>query len=97
MSLVHPASDPGREAVGAQDYVEVTMTLADGRCLARRVSHVRGDPRGGEPLSLAELHAKYVANAATVLDRESVRRSAEMLMAIDRVADVASLTATLRQ
>jgi hypothetical protein len=95
MSLVRATSDPARETGGEQDFVEVTVELGDGRSITERARYVRGDPRGGAPLSQEERLAKFSACASTVLDAPAVERSRQLLSTLPRLHDVRRLTAAL--
>jgi 2-methylcitrate dehydratase PrpD len=96
LTRVTPVSDPRRPAADpAADYVEVVAWLRDGRACARRVRFSRGDPRGGEPLSWAELTAKYDDCAAGVLTPGQAARSAALIERLDQLGHVSELTAEL--
>jgi 2-methylcitrate dehydratase PrpD len=96
LGRVHPVSDERRPGTDpAANYVEVVAWLRDGRELARRVAFSRGDPRGGEPLSWAELTRKYADCAAGVLPAARVARSAALIERIDELDRVSALTAEL--
>ena len=96
LARVTPVSDGRRLARDpAANYVEVVAWLRDGRACARRVHFSRGDPRGGEPLTWAELVAKYTDCAAGVLTAAQAQRSAQLIERLDELGQVTVLTAEL--
>ena len=96
LGRVQPVSDERRSGADPEaNYVEVVVSLRDGRELARQVRFSRGDPRGGEPLSWAELTRKYADCAAGVLRAGQVARSAALIERIDELDRVSALTAQL--
>jgi 2-methylcitrate dehydratase PrpD len=96
LGRVRPVADPLRPAGPPEtDYVEVRVHLDDGDELAERVRFARGDPRGGVPLTAAELAAKYRDCAGTVLPAARVERSLDLLGDLDALPDVGLLTRLL--
>jgi 2-methylcitrate dehydratase PrpD len=96
LARVFPVSDeqrPGSDP--AANYVEVVVWLRDGRVCARQVRFSRGDPRGGEPLSWAELVRKYTDCATRVLTSAQATRSAALIERLDELDRVSTLTAEL--
>jgi 2-methylcitrate dehydratase PrpD len=67
----------------------VTITMKDGRRLAKTVDKVRGSP--GNPMTRDELLAKYHGCARRVLDGARVERSIATLENLERVATVREL------
>ena len=73
----------------------VTLTLADGTVLRTVEEHNRGSARN--PMSPAELLAKFEDNATALLPASQARAVAERVLALDTAQDVGALVrATLR-
>jgi len=84
---VHYVHPPEGDRQGRAEMV--TVKLRDGRQYSREVLHARGAPEN--PLSPAELRAKYRDCAGTVLPPESVERSLQLVEGLDALADVTEL------
>lgn len=96
LARVRPVADPDRPAADPElNYVEVVVRLVDGPELTERVHFSRGDPRGGVPLSAADLAEKYRDCAGTVLPAGQVARSLELFGVLDGLPDVRPLTGLL--
>ena len=76
---------------GSYNRVEIHTT--DGRVLSEQLREPRGGP--SSPLSWDQLLAKYRDCASRALDAAAVERSAELLVALDDLDDVRTLTETL--
>jgi 2-methylcitrate dehydratase PrpD len=63
----------------------------DGRVIEKRVMHNRGGPRN--PLSDAELHAKFRLNAERVLSPPQAETLADAVWSLDRASDIQRLMA----
>jgi 2-methylcitrate dehydratase PrpD len=97
--------DPGVTALAAKvrpvnrpdpaDLVQVVVSDVDGGRFDREVRFTRGDPRGGEPLSFADVLAKYVDCAGTVLDPAAVDRSAALIRDLESLPAAGDLTKAL--
>jgi 2-methylcitrate dehydratase PrpD len=70
-------------------FSEVTITLADGRRLVRRVEHARGQPQN--PLADAELEAKFRDCAGLALGSDAVEPLLGAVRALEAVPDVSVL------
>jgi 2-methylcitrate dehydratase PrpD len=77
----------------AEGYAEVRIHLTDGRQLVRRVDEPRGTP--GRPLTLEELAAKYRDCAGRVLSPEGIEGSLELLLGLEQIESMCSLTSLL--
>lgn len=84
------AETPSADAVPA----EVTVRLADGRCVSRRVSVPRGDPR--KPMSAEERRAKFDECAALGRLGSAAAEVWSRLEALETLDSVAALAALLR-
>ncbi len=73
---------------------DVTIRTTDGRLLHHRLADMRGTP--ANPLSVADIVAKFTANAADVISPEAAERCVEMVLALERLEDVTALLALLR-
>src|SRR5262249_15467570 len=85
--IVHPGQTT-RESL-ANKFTEVTLRLADGRTLRRRVDQAKGQPRN--PLTDAALDVKFRDAAGCALAPAAVERLLDMLKTIETVSDVAAL------
>ncbi len=83
---------PEGAALGGQ-YNVIEVHTADGRVLSEAVREPRGGP--SSPLSWDELLEKYHDCAVRALDEDAAQRSAELLVDLDDVEDVRTLTAAL--
>jgi 2-methylcitrate dehydratase PrpD len=96
LTRVRPVADPARPAGNpAANHVEVVVVLHGGAELVERVSFSRGDPRGGIPLSAAELAEKYRDCARIALPEEQVGCSLGLFGRLDELPDVRLLTGQL--
>jgi len=87
--------DPELEKSYPERYASIVeVTTTDGRRLARRVDHARGTM--GNPLSLEEIHGKYLKLATTVTTIAHAERIAEAVARIEREKDVRALATLLR-
>ncbi len=71
----------------------VTVRTADGRVFTTNVSETRGSPVF--PLSDAQLMAKFVDCAMTVVSRDQAERAGQAIMRLEIMEDVRQLTAML--
>ena len=88
---------PGLADVGPDtEFVgnPVTIRTADGRSYNARVDIPRGDP--ALPLTDDELLAKYRDCGRSQLRPDEIERSVDLLLGLDRVADIVKLISTLR-
>lgn len=76
-----------------EGHVDVSVELADGRRLERRVEQPLGAP--GRPLGWPGLEAKFRDCAATVLDPAAAERALSSLRSLESVASVAELVREL--
>ncbi len=74
-------------------FTEVSITLNDGRRLTRRVRHAKGQPKN--PLTDAELTAKFRECAARVLPRERADAVLAAVQALETAPDVSVLARML--
>jgi 2-methylcitrate dehydratase PrpD len=86
-----PELEPGWPEAYAS-IVEVTTT--DGRTLSRRVDHAKGTMQN--PLTPAEIHAKYLKLATTVTTVGHAERIADLVGRIERTGAIRELAALLR-
>lgn len=70
------------------------ITLDDGQVLEERVMHNRGGPEN--PLSAEELRLKFTLNATRALAESDARRLADLILDLDRLAEVGQLVAATR-
>jgi 2-methylcitrate dehydratase PrpD len=88
---------PGLADVGPDtEFVgnPVTIRTTDGRSYNARVDIPRGDP--ALPLSDDELLAKYRDCGRSQLRADEIERSVELVLGLERVADIGTLIAALR-
>jgi 2-methylcitrate dehydratase PrpD len=85
--FVHPEQTT-RESLPRR-FSEVTITLKDGRRLARRVDLAKGQPRN--PLKDGELEAKFRECASRALPAPRIDAVLETVRALETVADVRAL------
>ena len=87
--------DPELEKSYPERYASIVeVTTTDGRRLARRVDHARGTMEN--PLTLEEIHGKYLKLATTVTTIAHAERIAEAVDRIEREKDVRTLATLLR-
>ena len=87
---------PGLADVGPDtEFVgnPVTIRTTDGRRYSARVDIPRGDP--ALPLTVDELLEKYRDCARSQLRRDDIERSVELILGLERMADVKALTLAL--
>jgi 2-methylcitrate dehydratase PrpD len=89
--VVHP-DQTTRECLPTR-FSEVTITLRDGRRLQRRVRHAKGQPQN--PLTDAELTAKFRDAAGRVLPGERVAQLLAAVQALETLPDVSALARLL--
>jgi 2-methylcitrate dehydratase PrpD len=82
------------DAAIAQDQCEVTLTLADGSVESTRVAHATGSP--DNPVTDAQLDAKFLGLAGSVLPKARVRRLLDTLWGLERVEDMATVIVQCR-
>jgi 2-methylcitrate dehydratase PrpD len=85
--FVHPEQTT-RECLPTR-FSEVTVTLADGRTLVKRVAQAKGQP--GNPLTHDDLEAKFRDCAARVLPADRVASVLDSVRSLETVADVRTL------
>jgi 2-methylcitrate dehydratase PrpD len=90
--FVHPEQTT-RECLPTR-FSEVTITLANGTKLQRRVSHAKGQPQN--PLTMSELEVKFRDCAARVLPAERIDQTLATVRALESVPDVAGLARMLQ-
>ena len=90
--FVHP-EQTSRECLPGR-FSEVTITLADGRRLVKRVEHAKGQPQN--PLTDAELETKFRDCAARALPGDQVDGLLAAVRELEAVADVSALGRRLR-
>lgn len=83
MGRIHHTPQP---AGAAQN--EVVLVLTDGRRLSHRVVHSKGHPRFN-PMSEAEVQAKFAGCAGRLLPEDQVARAAGLINALEEVDDLA--------
>lgn len=91
MTRVSYESYPNYEVKDMPGWVE--LTFADGRRLVHEVAQVRGNARN--PVPLEELMVKYRANTAC-LEPAAAERLAELILGLDRAANLDELASGLR-
>ena len=91
--LRHRIGVEGDPAI-AQDQCEVTLTLADGSVQVERVAHATGSP--DNPVTDAQLDTKFLGLAGSVLPKARAKRLLDILWALDRVEDMATVVALCR-
>jgi 2-methylcitrate dehydratase len=64
----------------------VRITTKDGQCYSNQVDHAKGSPQN--PMSDADIIAKFHSNAAEVLDRSEREKIIEVTLNVDRINDV---------
>ena len=89
--FVHPEQTT-RECLPTR-FTDVTIALKDGRVLKRRVSQAKGQPKN--PLTDAQLEAKFRDCAARVLPAARIDSLVAMLGALEGVPDVGELARAL--
>jgi 2-methylcitrate dehydratase PrpD len=75
----------------AQDQCEVILTLDDGTTHAKFVEHATGSP--DQPVTDAQLEAKYFAVTEDVLPKPRARRLLDRLWTLEQLPDAAELLA----
>jgi 2-methylcitrate dehydratase len=92
---VEVIADPGIEKVfPALQRVDVEIETADGRTLSRRLDYPKGDPRN--PLTDAELDAKFDALAAPVLSEGAAGRLKDAIRHLEERDSVTELMSLAR-
>jgi 2-methylcitrate dehydratase PrpD len=88
-------ADPELDKGWPEVYVSIVeVRTTDGRSLSCRVDHAKGTMQN--PLSPAEIHAKYLSLATTVTSAARAEQIAEIVQRIDRTPDIVRLTDLLR-
>ncbi len=84
--------DPDIEARGPafRHMARVRVTTTDGQTFEETVTHRKGSP--DNPLTAAEVEAKYMALAGGALGDDKARAVRDMVFALDRADEVESLT-----
>lgn len=82
------------DAAIAQDQCEVTLTLIDGTVQSERIAHATGSP--DNPVTDAQLDAKFLVLAGSVLPKARARRLLDTLWALEQVEDMAAVVAQCR-
>ena len=82
------------DAAIAQDQCEVTLTLADGSRPSERIAHASGSP--DNPVTDAQLNAKFLGLAGSVMPKARARRLLDTLWALEQVEDMATVLALCR-
>lgn len=75
----------------AEDSTQVTLTLNDGRSYTHDVAHATGAPEN--PMTDAQLDAKFQTLAGDGLSKARVNKLLEMLWALDQVQDISQVMA----
>ena len=86
-------ADPARRSAGGKRWSGTRHIPARPRTLRAREEFNRGSD--GQPLSEADVVRKFTDNAARVLSPSRVQQVLELMMALDRAADVVALTDAL--
>lgn len=88
-------ADPELDKGWPEVYVSIVeVRTTDGRSLSCRVDHAKGTMEN--PLSPAEIYAKYLSLATTVTSAAHAEQIAEIVQRIDRTPEIARLAALLR-
>ena len=74
---------------GEELPVTVTVTLRDGRTLRESAQHPKGHP--ANPLTAVALQDKFEDCAYGVLERQDLRRVAELVQSLEQVDDIGAL------
>jgi len=90
---IHVEAHPAVKADTKDLLSELTVTLSDGRRISRQATTPRGD--AARPLTPEEIREKYDRCAGLVLEPEQVRRSFELVEALERLPDVGQLAQLL--
>jgi 2-methylcitrate dehydratase PrpD len=77
-----------------EDQAVVRVRLTGGRVVEERIEHAIGSIH--QPMSDADLEAKFRALAGNVLDRESIDHAIELVWDLDKLPDVRPLIAACR-
>lgn len=94
MRRIHLYVHPEAEALGYDRMTSIIdVTLKDGRRLTDRSDIARGHPEN--PMSDAEVVAKFQECAAVALSREQAEQIVETVWRLEKVADVCGLTKLL--
>ncbi len=91
---LHPRSAQQADSNGEELPVIVTVQLGDGRQYSQQVGVPKGHP--DNPLSEAELHAKYRECASLVLAAENVEHSLDTLLHLETLGNITSCMELLR-
>lgn len=83
----------GEDSVSFASPAEVEVEMLDGRRFRKVVHDLRGHPRN--PLSRADLEAKFISCAEGRMERDRVRRVIDVIQGLDHVPSVRQLTALL--
>ena len=73
----------------AEDQVRIAITLKDGRVVEKFVEHAVGSAKN--PMSDAQLEAKFTGLAEGILPADRVRRLMELCWTVERLPEAASL------
>jgi 2-methylcitrate dehydratase len=93
---VEVVADPEIERLFPQlQRTVVTVDMTDGRTFTRQLDYPKGDARN--PLSDAEIEAKFEALATPVMSRTAQSRLIDMVWRLDSVADVTDLMNNTRR
>lgn len=87
--------DAEGDAAIAQDQCEVSLSLDDGTTYTEFIEHATGSP--DQPVTDAQLEAKFFALAGSVLPKARAQRLLEALWALDQTEDVAAVVALCRR
>jgi 2-methylcitrate dehydratase PrpD len=82
------------DAAIAQDQCEVTLTMTDGTVQSVKVAHATGSP--DNPVTDAQLNAKFLGLAGSVLPKARARRLLDTLWSLEQVEDVAVVVESCR-
>ena len=85
--FVHPEQTT-RECLPTR-FSEVTITLADGRTVSRRVAQAKGQPRN--PLTADELEAKFLDAAGRALAPDRARSVLAAVRSLETMSDIGAL------
>ena len=95
-ALVEVEADPTIDkGWPAQDPTEIMITLKNGRMLTASVSEAKGDLNN--PVTDAELFNKFRNLVLPFFGRDNTERAIEMIMQIERLADIKALSTLFRQ
>jgi 2-methylcitrate dehydratase PrpD len=94
-SEVHPELH-GNDTFLTREFTDVTVELADGRKLSQRVPRIGNRGSRDRPVTLNDLHEKFMDCASGFRNQAGARRLFERLAQLQDVADTREFAACLR-